>query len=173
MMQQDKQVSALLEKDILLVAVFKSSMQRMSQSLRDCKNDITCFSQSLQFSDSVIIAVGNRIAMLYQPGNALDKLLRQHIIPSGTYVLFQKLPLKDLLVKAWEQDARGINFAIAVYAAGNSANYPNIDSIAFNVKDNAWLWWQQLDTAALRRHYSKPGRCIYVFKRQCQCNYVC
>ncbi len=138
MMQQDLQVKALFEHDTVLTAVFTNSLERMSQSLAACKNDISCFSQAIQFSDSAITVIGSRLAMLYHPGNALDKLLQQHIIPSGTYVSFQQLTPQDLLVKAWEQDARGINFAIAVYAAGNKPNYPNIDSIAFNVKDNGY-----------------------------------
>lgn len=138
MMQKDLPVRTLLEHDTLLKAVFKSSMEQMSQSLTACKNDISCFCQALQFSDSLIAVIGNRISMLYQPGNALDKLLQQHIIPSGTYVLFQQLPPKEMLAKAWEQDARGINFVIGVYAAGSKPNYPNIDSIAFNVKDNGY-----------------------------------
>jgi hypothetical protein len=41
---------------------------------------------------------------------------------------------QQLLIKAWEQDARGINFAIGVYAEGKRANYPLIDSCSLNVK---------------------------------------
>ena len=138
MMQQELPVRNLLESDTLLKTVFENSMEQMSQSLTACKSDISFFSQALQFSDSIIAVIGSCISVLYQPDNALDKLLQQHIIPSCTYVLFQQLPPKDLLVKAREQDARGINFTIGVYEAGNKPNYPNIDSIAFNVKDNGY-----------------------------------
>ncbi|HEY0245655.1 MAG TPA: YdcF family protein, partial [Mucilaginibacter sp.] len=60
------------------------------------------------------------------------------LIPSYTYSLYKTVSPAELLVKAWEQDAAGINYTIDVYAGGKKPNYPAIDSISFNVKDRRY-----------------------------------
>lgn len=69
---------------------------------------------------------------LYKTGNALDRVVKEHLIRSGAYYIYQHSSPDSLLVKAWQQDARGVNFAISVYAEGDKARYPNIDSISYN-----------------------------------------
>ena len=61
--------------------------------------------------------------------------MKEHLIPSGTYILFAQLSPAEMLAKAWIQDAQGINFTIGVYAEGKKPNYPNIESISFNTRD--------------------------------------
>ena len=89
------------------------------------------------FSETDIKLIGDRLLALYQPNNALGKLVQNHLIPSGCYVLFQNLSTKELLRKAWEQDSKGINYCVSVYGGGDKPNYPLIDSISFNTKDPA------------------------------------
>lgn len=134
LLQEDKASRQLIETDSVLAGLLRNKLVKLNSSLAECKNDITCFTAAIQFSEEEITTVSARLASLYTSNNALGKLVQQHIIPSGNYILFQQLSPKDLLVKAWQQDAQGINFAIAVYAEGKKPNYPNIDSIAFNVK---------------------------------------
>lgn len=89
---------------------------------------------AFKFSPHEIDAIGNRLAALYQHGNILDSIMKQHIIPSGCYILLTKhLHGKALLKAIWEQDAKGMNEAIDIYAAGKKSEYPNIDSISFDV----------------------------------------
>lgn len=92
----------------------------------------------MKYTEKEIKDISDRLAELYTSENALGKLTADHLIASGTYVRFSDLSPKDMLIKAWEQDAYGINFTIGVYGEGKKANYPNIDSISFNVADSRY-----------------------------------
>ena len=129
------EVRNLFVHDTILANIQKNKVTDLNKSLKSCDTSGLCFIEKMQFSDEEIKTIGERLRALYKPGNALDKLVRNHLIPSGTYILFKNLNPQDMLVKAWEQDANGINYAIDVYAAGKKPNYPNIDSISFNVRD--------------------------------------
>jgi len=137
LLQEDMAARKLIENDTVFTGLLQHKLAQISIS-NECKNDITCFTDRIKFSEDEISGVAERLSAIYTADNALGRLVLQHLIPSGNYILFQQLSPKELLVKAWEQDARGINFAIGVYAEGKKANYPNIDSIAFNVKANGY-----------------------------------
>ena len=128
-------VKKLLSADSVLAKFARNKVENLTNSLTTCEKDALCFTDKIKFSESEIMQISERLSDLYQPGNPLGKLVTNHLIPSGTYILFQNNSPKDMLVKAWEQDARGINFAIGVYAEGKKPNYPNIDSISFNTRD--------------------------------------
>lgn len=125
------EVKSLLEKDSELAAVAGLKYQNLETSVKECKSDFLCYTGKMKFSVQEIEAVGARLEALYSENNALGKLVKQHLIPSGTYILFKEASEKALLRKAWEQDAKGINHTIEVYAEGKKPNYPAIDSIEF------------------------------------------
>lgn len=128
-------VKQILKNDSVLVQIARNKTAGLAAALINCKRESACYTEKMKFSEEEISTVASRLAELYQPGNALGKLVSNHLIPSGTYVLFQKMDPKEMLKKAWEQDAAGVNFAIGVYADGKKANYPNIDSISFDTRD--------------------------------------
>lgn len=140
------EVKMLLSADATLQSVGRAKKDAIADALKRCGKDGYCYTSAIQFSAQEIALVSDRLKALYQPGNALGKLVKEHLIPSGTYVLFQQLPAAEMLVKAWEQDANGINYAIGVYAEGKKPHYPNIDSISYPVRDPR-------DTTALRQAY--------------------
>lgn len=128
-------VKKLLTSDSVLVNIEKNKTTELTASLKNCGKDDPCYTAKMKFTDAEIHAVSDRLQALYKPGNALDKLVQNHLIPSGAYILFKNSDTKELLAKAWEQDAVGINHTIGVYAEGDKPNYPNIDSISFKRKD--------------------------------------
>lgn len=130
--QQDKEVNKLLAADAALSKLLHHKQNAIRASVQNCK-EANCFIDSMKFSNNEIKMVGQRLIQLYKTGNALDRLTTTQLIPSGTYNLYAKLPPSELLVKAWEQDASAVNYAIDVYGGGKAPNYPKIDSIAFNV----------------------------------------
>ena len=87
--------------------------------------------RAIRFSESEIATVSSRLNALYQPGNALGRLVSNHLALSGCYYLYKDLPDSELLVKAWEQDAKGVNRIIDIYGEGQKPFYPAIDSISF------------------------------------------
>ncbi|MCF0071221.1 YdcF family protein [Dyadobacter sp. CY261] len=125
------EVKALLEKDNELGGVAAARYKNLETSVKECKSDFQCYTGKMKFSAEEINAIGARLEALYSENNALGKLVKQHLIPSGTYILFKDASEKELLRKAWEQDAKGINHTIEVYAEGKKPNYPAIDSIEF------------------------------------------
>ncbi|MEO6314105.1 MAG: YdcF family protein [Chitinophagaceae bacterium] len=137
LLQEDAGARQLLEKDTVLAAMLRNKMLQLSHSLRDCKNENECFAEKLQFSDAEIEGVSTRLKALYTRSNAVG-LLTKRLFNSHNYILFEQLPAPELLIKAWEQDARGINFVIGVYAEGKKPHYPNIDSVSFNVNSNGY-----------------------------------
>jgi|YelNatPaOPRAMG01_1025707.scaffolds.fasta_scaffold02094_1 hypothetical protein len=119
----------LIDHDSLLVHL--CTEKRMALSKATTANEII---SAFQFSPNEIETVGNRLIFLYHKGNILDSLLRNHLLPSGCYILLAKKFQGAALLKAiWEQDANGMNEAIDVYAAGKKSAYPTIDSISFDV----------------------------------------
>lgn len=130
-------VKMLLENDLTLSQITKRYADSLGSSLINCGRNGSCLLNNFIFSETDIKLIGDRLLALYQPNNALGKLVQNHLIPSGCYVLFQNLSTKELLRKAWEQDARGINYCVSVYGGGDKPNYPLIDSISFNTKDPA------------------------------------
>ncbi len=128
-------VKKLLGSDPVLRSITRVKADSLSYALKSCERDGACYISKLKFSEEEIKGVSTRLAQLYQPGNSLGQLVTKHLVPSGCYILYQKLAPAEMLVKAWEQDAMGVNFCIGVYAEGKKPNYPLIDSISFNTRD--------------------------------------
>ncbi|MDN5289384.1 MAG: hypothetical protein JWR38_5658 [Mucilaginibacter sp.] len=138
LLQNNAAAKQLISNDPELTKLKQAKLDQIKQSLTTCK-DALCFTQNIKFSDDEIKTVSDRLASLYQADNALGNLVKLHLIPSGTYMQYQSLPAVQMLVKAWEQDAKAVNYAIEVYAEGRKPNYPAIDSISFNVKSRQYL----------------------------------
>lgn len=138
LLQNDNEVRKLLENDTTLVSIAKNKLNELLQSKTACSNNVPCYTERMQFTEKEISEVSARLTALYATGNPLAKLVQQHLVASGTYILFKNSSPVDMLVKAWEQDARGINYTIGVYAAGKKPHYPLIDSISFDVTDKRY-----------------------------------
>lgn len=134
--EEETDVKQLLSSDPVLKKIAKNKLERLSSPLQDCKEDVFCYTQKMKFSDDEIEIVKQRLSALYADNNALGVLVQKDLIPSGTYILYRNLPPKELLIKAWEQEAKGINFTIDVYAEGKKPNYPLIDSMSLRT-DNS------------------------------------
>ncbi|WP_209435020.1 YdcF family protein [Pedobacter ginsenosidimutans] len=136
--QQLPELRKMLSTDTAFSNIYKSKTAQVNEAVATCKTDITCYAKALKFTNEEIADIGNRLALLYTENNPLGNLVKNHLIPSGCYAMFAKEQRKTLLVKAWEQDAHAINYAIGVYVEGNKPNYPKIDSISFNLKDKTF-----------------------------------
>ncbi len=134
LLQELPDAKKIIQSDSVLVQLARSRQSAILNGLSACDRDAFCYTDKMKFSEDEIKTVGERLSSLYTTGNALGKLVMNHLVPSGAYVLFQDMPPKEMLARAWEQDAKGINFVIGVYAEGKKANYPLIDSTSFNVQ---------------------------------------
>lgn len=131
-------VRTLLTTDTVLAYLTHQKIAQLRTAPADCQANARCYPGRMKYSDADVQTIRNRLSVLYAPDNALGKLVADHLIPSGTYRLHGHLPPKELLLKAWEQDVKGVNYAISVYAEGRKPNYPAIDSISFRVADKSY-----------------------------------
>ncbi len=138
LIEQDKSLSQFLASDAILSQISEEKLSHLKESLLKCGSNATCYTSSMKFSEDNITLVSNRLRALYSKNELLQKLVINHLIPSGTYILFGQSAPVELLVKAWEQDAKGLNRVIEIYGEGKLPNYPKIDSIGFNVKSRSF-----------------------------------
>lgn len=136
--QEIPEVNKLLSSDTVLAVIEKEKSESLEKAMMECNDGPSCYTGRMKFSDDEIKEIGDRLASLYQPQNALGKLVRDHLVPSGAYILYKNLSLEQQLIKAWEQDAHGINYIIGVYGEGRPANYPMIDSCSLPVTNRRY-----------------------------------
>lgn len=86
----------------------------------------------LLFTEEEINFAAVRLSELYSPKNALGRIVRE-LRGKGSYFIYDTLPDREFLAKAFIQDAAGINNALFVYALGGKGHYASIDSISFDV----------------------------------------
>lgn len=138
LLQKDQAAKKMIQNDQVLSTLLKDKLVNINNALKTCTGDISCFTSAVKFSDDEIRIVAERLKSEFKAGNPLDLLVRNQLIPSGCYNRYVELAPKELLIKAWEQDAKAVNYAIEVYVEGRKPNYPAIDSIGFNVKDKGY-----------------------------------
>lgn len=135
--EQDKAVSAALKNDETLASLTKKKFEDLNASANNCK-DAACFIAAIRFTADEIETVSKKLSALCRPGSPLEILVKTKLVPSYTYSLYRTTNSAELLVKAWEQDANGVNYAIDVYAGGKKPNYPAIDSIDFKTNTRGY-----------------------------------
>jgi len=140
------EVKKLLTNDQQLSSLTAEKRIKMNGALKNCDNKVSCYIDAVKFGQDEIQHISKRLGEMYQKDNELSKLVKQHLIPSGCYSLFSGIGEKEMLIKAWEQDAKALNFTIGVYAEGKKPNYDRIDSISFNVRSKGYPELLSLNT---------------------------
>ncbi|GGG98880.1 YdcF family protein [Pedobacter zeae] len=136
--QQLPELNKMLKANGTLKKFADAKRALVNEALKNCKADIGCYANALKFSAKEITEIGQELGNSYGENNALGKLVSHHLVPSGCYTLYANETPKNLLLKAWEQDANALNYTIGVYVEGNKPNYPKIDSISLNIKDKEY-----------------------------------
>ena len=128
LLSADDEIDTMLQADKVLCDVTADKMKRLQAV--DGLQEIL---KALTFSDLEIEIIADELARLYQPDNALARLLNDDIIPSGCY---RQVPGQgaELIKQMIRLDAKGMNRAIGIYVGGDKPNYPAVDSIGFDVQ---------------------------------------
>ena len=132
--QQLPEVSKLLSNDKELSQIAIVKRDYILSGLKSCGDNVKCYLDNVMFSEKEVQDIGARLVNLYSTHNELKTLVAKHLNPSGCYTIFGNTENQELLRKAWEQDAKAVNHAIKVYAGGEKPNYPDIDSLSFDVR---------------------------------------
>jgi hypothetical protein len=128
LLSMDDEIDAMLQTDKVLSEVATDKMNRLQAAV-----GLTETLDALTFSASEIETIADELAKLYKPDNAMGRLLRSDIIPSGCYAQAEGQGA-ELIKNIFRLDAKGMNRAIGIYVGGDKPNYPAIDSIGFYVQ---------------------------------------
>lgn len=114
-----------------------------------------------RFSSTDSGDIANILHSLYRSNKApFDKMIDDHLRPSGYYQRFVPLDNEDLLLHAWGQTVVGINYIIDQYGLGKKLRYPRIDSASYDVNSRYYrtalkdmFAWLSEQTAAMSALY--------------------
>lgn len=86
------------------------------------------------FSSADSQMLNNTLQECYRKNTSLfDRMIDQHLRPSGYYQRFATLSNEELFLRAWEQYYKGINYIIDQFGLGKKMRYPRIDSANYDV----------------------------------------
>jgi vancomycin permeability regulator SanA len=131
--QRIKEVSSLLHADKNLKDIGKERIARLNNIPFSCKDSLNCYAQSFLWTEDEITQIQQALQRLYQRNPSLQKLVDEHLRPSGFFQNNATLSDEDLLLKAWQDAAKGMNYIINVYLLNQGARYAAIDSVSYPV----------------------------------------
>lgn len=120
-------------------AAFEKVRKRLELAAQEALKCQTaaCFSSTLQFTTGEIDSIGDGLVSLVLGNEKIKKLIHT-IKAGGPYPLFKNEADAVFVRKAWEADAKGINYVLGIYLEGRAPLYPKIDSISFSKDDPAF-----------------------------------
>lgn len=105
---------------------------------KDCPTT-DCLIDALKWKESEITALNNKFQDLFVRNKSFQNFIENTLYPSRKYSKPESLNPKEYLQKVLLQDLKAMNNVIDIYGAGKKPNYPDIDSISFNVKDKNYI----------------------------------
>ena len=138
LLQNDPQISRIIENDPILSHIALNQKQTILKNL-GTNVGYRQITVNLKLTARQIEQIGAGLSKIYNQNQDLQTLVKDKLIPSKAYIHYENLKPVDQLIKAWQQDAEDINHTIAVYAEGEKPNYPDIDSISFNVHSKDYI----------------------------------
>lgn len=128
--------AALRDND--LTTLLTDKVAALQKATTTCALDCACFASAMRFSDAEVAQVADDLRRLYRTSNAMRELVDGPLRTSGTYRLDESKGGDELLAAAWLEAASGINNIIDIYGTGKAPKYPQIDSVSFDVKSQAY-----------------------------------
>jgi DUF218 domain len=103
---------------------------------RRCKQDVVCQLKAIRWTDEEILAVSLALEQLGDNDPPVKSVVDNDLRPAMVYPVLSKLSSGQMLARAWEICAHGLNNILAVYGEGAAPRYPEIDSISFDMKSD-------------------------------------
>ncbi|MDR2231235.1 MAG: YdcF family protein [Flavobacteriaceae bacterium] len=120
------------------VQTMLSDRNRRFEAGKDCPTT-DCLIDALKWKESEITALNNKFQDLFARNKSFQSFIENTLYPSQKYSKPESLNPKEYLQKVLLQDLKAMNNVIDIYGAGKKPNYPDIDSISFNVKDKNYI----------------------------------
>jgi hypothetical protein len=122
------------DREIALVASARRS--GLDYAVRSCKQDVACELRAVAWTDEEILRVSLALQRLGDTNPAVKAVVVGDLRPSMAYPVLSNLGSGEMLARAWEISAHGVNEILAVYGEGMAPRYPAIDSISFDMKSD-------------------------------------
>jgi hypothetical protein len=159
LLQNDPTMSRIIETDPILSHIALNQKQTIVNNLNKSL-DYRKITTNLKLTSQQIEQIGAELSKIYNQNKDLQSLVKYKLIPSKAYIHYENLKPRDQLIKAWQQDAEDINHTIAVYAEGEKSNYPDIDSISFNVHSKNYINIVKQATRQIIRRIGRSNACF-------------
>ncbi|MFV8393177.1 YdcF family protein [Flavobacterium sp. LB2P6] len=143
--QNDKVVSQLLENNSVFKMIFNKQQQELSSKLNSCKDSLSCLIKGYQFKEKELESIEEELRLLMKNKTELQDFVKNNLRPSGKYENFKNRSDTELLLKAWQVCAKGMNRIMKVYGLGEDPQYAKMDSISYDVhsefyKGSVFMW---------------------------------
>ncbi len=132
-------VKKVLINDSALTHWQQQERKAFQKAITDCP-DMDCIVQSLEITDAeneeIITQLGNAY---HNNKETFKKFIDNKIRPSHAFILSNAASDSALLIAAWQQQKKGINYILHGYLQNKGLRYASIDSAKYNVHDPAYL----------------------------------
>jgi len=143
--QKDKGVRELLENDLVLKTIYNKQQQEIETKLDSCKDKLSCLINGYEFKEKEVRSIEDELQLLMKDKKELQDFVKNNLRPSGKYENFKNHTDTELLLKAWQVCAKGMNRIMKVYGLGEAPQYAKIDSVSYDVhsefyKGSVFMW---------------------------------
>jgi DUF218 domain len=125
-----------LATDPEIARIVSARRELIDNAERRCKQDVVCQLAAIKWTDEDILDVSLALQQIGDNEPAVKSVVDNDVRPAMVYPLLSKLSSGQLLARAWEICARGLNNILAVYGNGAAPRYPLIDTISFDMKSD-------------------------------------
>jgi hypothetical protein len=125
-----------LAADPAIAGIVSARRNEIDGAERRCKQDVACQLRAIAWTDEEILTVSLALQQLGDSDPAVKAVVDNDVRPAVVYPLLSKLTSGQMLARAWEICAHGLNNILAVYGQGAAPRYPEIDSISFDMKSD-------------------------------------
>lgn len=136
--EKNKEIKKILEEDEILDSLSRSRYQEISSSFSDTTKlqSLNDYITPYKFTSEEIAKVSSRLEKIYVGSEKIRNFVENDLKSSGAYNLYEKGRGEEILSKAWELCANGINHVLETYGEGKPSQYASMDSVSYNVKTN-------------------------------------
>lgn len=160
--QNEKAVSQLIENNVVFKNILKNQQLEIDSKLNLCKGSLSCLVNGFQFKEKELVRIEEELRLLMKDKKELQDFVKNNLRSSGKYENFKNSTDTELLLKAWQLCAQGMNRIMKVYGLGETAQYATIDSVSYDVnskfyKGSVFMWSDFL-------HNKKPKKNVLFFQ---------
>ena len=128
----------------------KSALQKEPDNFVDncTKCNVSPFLWTKEQND----AVGNEFSSLFKKDKDALQIISKNMRASGYFVRYHSSNDLELVKKAWEDAAKGMNYIMSAYTTNKEMRYPSIDSTSFAVNGEHYKMLIKATLIMLRHH---------------------